>query len=327
MNKSLKISIVIPNWNGKEYLRACLRSLEKQTRKDFVVIVVENGSRDGSAAMVAKEFPKVELIQNAENLGFAGGVNCGIRVAKTEYVVLLNNDTLVDKAWLHNLVGALERDHNYDFATSKMVFEHDRNIINSAGDGVTTYGFAVPLGLMKKDSKAFSRSKPVFSACGGAAVYRTRLFTEIGLFDEKFFAYLEDVDISFRAQLAGHRCLYVADAVVYHHGSATTKQLSGLGELWTTRNSGALFLKNFPAQLLRKYFGKFLFAQFARLFMDWHPKRMWWTLRGQFGLLVMLPHIWRERKRIQAMRTVDIEYIHDQLLDQKPFTSMVWRQK
>lgn len=322
-----KISIVIPNWNGKDYLRACLRSLEKQTRKDYVVIVVENGSHDGSAEMIAKEFPKVELIQNAKNLGFAGGVNCGIRAAKTEYVVLLNNDTLVDKSWLQNLVGALEHDDNYDFATSKMVFEHDRNIINSAGDAVTTYGFAVPLGLMQKDAKLFNKNKAVFSACGGAAAYRTSLFDEIGLFDEKFFAYLEDVDISFRAQLTGHRCLYVADALVYHHGSATTKQLSGIGELWTTRNSGALFLKNFPPQLLRRYLGKFFIAQFARMFMDWHPKRMWWTLRGQFGLLVMLPYILQERKRIQAAKTVEDQYIQDQLLRQKPFESMVWRKK
>lgn len=314
---SAEVSVVIPNWNGLKELKACLPTVLKQSHKSFEVIVVDNGSHDGSVEYLHQNFPDVNVVALPKNRGFAGGVNAGIRASVADYVVLLNNDTTVGRDWLKHLVDGLQSNPEYDFATSKMVYMSEPSKINSAGDTPTVYGVALPIGMGEPAAK-YNANKPVFSACGGAAIYKRTMLNELGLFDEKFFAYLEDVDLSFRAQLAGHKCLYVANAEVLHEVSTTSKRHPGMAEFLTGRNTMMYVLKDWPKALRHKYRREIKQA-----------RRAWWRLGGPrwklnvlksyVSLLRLYPHIRRERKRIHRSMVVSNDYIESFLVRTKPF--------
>ena len=319
-------SVIIPNWNGEDYIGECLDSLKKQTFRDFEVIVVDNGSKDNSISMIETKYPEVIIKKLSYNTGFAVAVNMGIKMSKAKYVVLMNNDTYADKNWLKALIEEMEK-NIYGFAASKMLFYNNRTHINTAGDEITKYGWAKQIGFGLKDGSRFSENKEIFSASGGSVVIRNSIFKEVGYFDEKFFAYLEDVDWCFRAQLLGHKGVYVADSKIYHHVSATTKKLSTLGEYLTVRNTLAMIYKNFPARLKAKYFFKIIYAQLARLFIDLNINRILSTLKGQFAFLKMYPSLRKDRKKIYGNIRVDYKYIDSFIVGEKPFASRLWRNK
>jgi GT2 family glycosyltransferase len=242
----MKVSIVIPNYNGASFLEDCLLSLKKQTYTDFEIILVDNGSSDDSEQVAFSIYPDIRFISMGENKGFSKAVNAGIRGANGEYTVLLNNDTIATEQWLESLVTCIESDPAIFSCSSKMVKFKEPEQIDDAGDAYTIFGWAYQEGNSAPISQ-YTTNRQIFSSCAGAAIYRTRLFSEIGYFDEQFFAYLEDVDVGYRANIYGYKNIYCADAIIYHIGSATTGGgFSSIKVRLSIRNSILLIYKNQP---------------------------------------------------------------------------------
>jgi GT2 family glycosyltransferase len=242
-----RVTVIIPTWNGRELLAAALTSLREQRFRDFVVLVVDNGSTDGTAAHVAAEHPEAEVLELPENHGFAGAVNAGIARARGEFVALLNNDMELDPGWLAELVAALDADPAAGSAASKLRMLREPGLLDGAGDVVTWYGATWRRGHGEPDRGQYDAPGHVASPCAGAALYRRRALEEVGSFDEAFFAYLEDADWGLRAQLAGWPCRWVPTAVAYHLGGATSRRMGDLETELIARNTLALVLKSFPA--------------------------------------------------------------------------------
>ncbi len=241
------VTVVIPNLNGMKYLKDCLDSLRDQSFRDFSVILIDNGSTDGSADYVQEYYPEVILRRFPENRGFCGAVNEGIRMsAEAEYVILLNNDTICDREFVGSLIRGMERYPDCFAGSSKMLQIQDPDRIDSCGDFYCALGWAFTPGKGKPE-REYRRGREVFSACAGAAIYRRAVFDEIGLFDEVHFAYLEDVDVCYRARIAGYRNRYFPEASVLHVGSATSGSVYNEFKVrHASRNSIYLIYKNMP---------------------------------------------------------------------------------
>lgn len=303
------MTVVIPNWNGKELLEPCLDSLYRQEFQDFETIVVDNGSTDGSVPLVQEDFAQVRIIRFDENRGFSAAVNAGIAASESPYIALLNNDTEVHPLWLKELVGALDADANAGSAASKILFFSDPSSVNSAGDEFSLFGIAYQRRLMRGDSDLFHKPRYVFSACAAAALYRRELFDAVGLFDEAFFAYQEDVDWGFRAQLVGYRCRFVPKAIVYHKHHGTLSKGSSLWLYLRERNKYFVLIKNMPTTTL------LLCLPFVVLYEGLCFVGALW--RGHWGayfnalkdVMVNLTHMLRSRRQIQAHRVVSDAYV------------------
>ncbi len=261
-----RTTVVIPNYNGIEYMENCLASLLEGSAIPEV-IVVDNGSADGSCGLIRERFPAVRLIELGENTGFCHAVNVGIRKADTEFVFLLNNDTTVEKSCVEELEKALEASPKLFCAGAKMINMKFPEKIDDAGDFYCALGWAFARGRDEPASK-YQRDERIFSACAGAALYRREYLLEIGLFDEAHFAYLEDVDAGYRANIHGFRNLLASKALVYHAGSATSGSRHNRFKVeLSSRNSVYLVYKNMPVAqllinlpfLLAGFFLKFLF--------------------------------------------------------------------
>ena len=245
----MKATVVIPNLNGAGWLKDSIESIWAQTMQDLELIVVDNGSTDESLA-IAQSYqgrPGYTLIQNDTNTGFSHAVNQGIRAAKGEYVALFNNDAFAEPDWLENLIAAAEQDGRIFAVSSLMIRHFERELADDAGDYVTLLGFACKRGDGMKASR-YQKPGRVFSACGGAALYRKSILDEIGLFDETFFAYYEDVDISWRANSLGYKNVYCPTARCYHICGATTGAVryNPFKSIQSGRNSILLPYKNMP---------------------------------------------------------------------------------
>ena len=217
----MKVSIVIPNYNGKHFMQACMKSLEKQSFQEFEVLVVDNASSDGSVSYIKENYPNVRLIEMETNTGFSGAVNAGIRAAKAPYIFLLNNDTECDVDCVKHLYHMIQRSKKIFSVASQMIQYHNRELIDSTGDMYTVVGWAFNRGNGKQCSM-YQKEDRVFTACAGAAIYQKAVFEEIGYFDEDFFAYREDIDIGYRARIHGYDNVYCPKAKVYHIGSGTS---------------------------------------------------------------------------------------------------------
>lgn len=308
------LSIIIPNWNGLKFLEPCLDSLALQTHTTLEVIVVDNASTDGSQAFMRDHYPSVTLLELPENRGFTGACNAGMRAAKGDFIALLNNDTEVDEGWAAAVADAFARHPEVGMVASKMLLYNQRDHIHTAGDFFTVNGKAGNRGVWQRDDGQYDREEYVFSACGGSSVYRRDMLDKIGLLDDAYFFLLEDVDLGWRAQLSGYRCLYTPQAVVYHHLSATGGGVTA--SYYDGRNRIMLLVKNYPAALWRKYGWLIVRDQ---LKAAWDALRAWRgqaaraRLRGMLaGLRSVLP-TWRKRRAVQAMRTVSIEYLESVL--------------
>jgi len=246
----IKSTIVIPNYNGIKYIQACLESLYSGTTKEFAVIVVDNASTDGSMEIVRERFPQVQLIVNQHNTGFSHAANQGIKASATPYVILLNNDTLADLSFIHELEKVMDEDKNKNLfsASAKLISLQDRDRIDDAGDYYCALGWAFARGKGKKENK-YSKNCDIFAACAGAAIYRRELLEEnqVGLFDEEHFAYFEDIDIGYRAKIYGYRNRFAANSIVYHAGSAASgSRYNTFKTRLASRNSIYLIYKNMP---------------------------------------------------------------------------------
>lgn len=304
------ISVIIPNWNGAALLPSCLDALREQTLRDFEVILVDNASRDESCALVRERYPEVRLLEMPRNLGLTGGCNAGIGVACGELIALLNNDAEADPRWLEALAGALARHPEAGSAATKMLLHDRRDVINSAGDFFGRDGIPGNRGVWQPDDGRYDQEMWVFGACGGAVAYRRAMLDEIGLFDEDFFMYCEDVDLAWRAQLAGWRCIYAPQARVYHRLSATGG--GALSSYYTGRNTLYVIAKDMPASLRQKHWRPIAAAQW-RIARDalraWRGEAARARLRGQWAGIIGWRQAREKQARGQGLRRVSDEYL------------------
>lgn len=308
------IDVIIPNWNGKKHLKECLKSLRQQTLKSFRVIVVDNGSTDGSVELLRVHYPEVNVIALTENKGFAGGVNEGIKASEAELIFLLNNDTVVDPNCVEELFIATVEYPQITFFATKMLFRNSAGVINAAGDSFGTDGQGRNIGIREYDNGRYDAVREVFGACAGAALYRRQFFRDVGLFDEDFFLILEDVDLDFRGQLYGHRCYYIPTAVVHHVHSASIVRHSSLQIFHGTRNGLYVLAKNMPTVLLLKYFRQILRQRYRMLLDSIFHDQAWPWLKAEFAFLRTLNSIVGKRMSIQGAKRVTTEYIDSILL-------------
>ena len=260
------VSIIIPNWNGLRFLPACLASIQQQLFTSQQTTVVDNGSSDGSLDYLRTEQPQVQLVSLPENRGFSAAVNAGIRSSNAPYIFLLNNDTELSPDCLAHLFKAAEAMPEYDVFAPKMLSFQQRDVLDGAGDAYLRGGAGYRLGTMEKDSKVYNQPGPAFGACAGAALYRRSLFERIGLFDEDFFAYLEDVDFNLRLNRAGGKAWYVPEAAVYHIGSASSgSKFNPFTIRLSTRNSVYILLKHYSLPLFLRFLPVIVIYQFCWL--------------------------------------------------------------
>jgi GT2 family glycosyltransferase len=318
-NEKPLVSVVIPNLNGRDILAGCLRSLERQTFKDFEVIVVDNGSSDGSVEMVRSVFPWLGIIiENETNVGFAKACNQGIEAGCGELIALLNNDTETHPDWLAELVkSAGENPDAGMFATKTLLFDK-RDTIDTTGHLIYRDGLNRGRGRLEIDRGQYDDKTDIFFPSGAAALYRREMFDEIGLFDEHHFAYGDDIDIGIRGRLAGWTCLFVPGAIVYHMYSATTGKYSPMKLYLVERNRLWIVLKYFP---MKYVLPNIIYTKIRYLF---HFRGMirgqgaagrsvsehsFWDLvgsvyRAYWDALKGFPRVWRERKRMMKLKRV-----------------------
>lgn len=246
MNVGMKTTVVIPNYNGMAYIDDCLQSLRKQSCPEFRIIMVDNGSTDGSPEKVREEYPEVTLIRFAENKGFCKAVNTGIQAADTKYVILLNNDTRAATDYIKYLEAAIEQSERIFSVSARMLMMQEPDKIDDAGDLYCALGWAFARGK-GKPKDAYNKACDVFAACGGAAIYRREVFETIGYFDENHFAYLEDIDIGYRARIYGYINRYEPKAEVLHAGSGFSgSRYNKFKVSLSSANSVYLIGKNMP---------------------------------------------------------------------------------
>jgi len=309
-----KLSVIIINYNGITVTLDCLRSLEKQSFKDFEVIVVDNGSVDGSAEAAERYLREgplaggVKFIPAGKNLGFAGGNNVGLRHASGEHIVLLNNDTEADARFLEELWLAADAHPEAGICAAKMI-AHGSDLIDSAGDGFARYlrGYKRGEG---ESACSFSAEEYIFSGCAGAALYRREMIDEVGFLDEDFFINCEDVDLGFRAQLAGWKVLFVPTAVVGHKVSSTIKKMSDVQVYYSLRNSMFVMIKNVPFPVFVRCLPSFLVGAVTEFihFAIAHGKfRIYFSAKAD--VLRMLPRMLKKRWDILSGKRVSSGYI------------------
>lgn len=337
---------IVPHWNGYPLLARCLASLLAQTARDFAVLVVDNGSTDGSADLVARDFPSVSVFRLGRNLGFAAAANRGIAASRSAEIAFVNNDVRLRPDWLERMREGLASDPSLGACAGKLLLDGSadrrerasgppphrgglqelrppRTVgpvcdrasgppaprIASAGNLVFKSGFGRDRGYGEEDRGQFDRREEVFWASGAACLVPRRLFAEIGGWDDSFFAYFEDIDLGLRARLRGYRCFYLPEAVGWHVGGATGGKLPRLGASLLFRNALMVALKDFPGPLLRRHAGFILFAQLralAYLARRGYGREAW---RGELFLARNLRQILAERRKIQAARTVPISAV------------------
>ena len=306
---SPRVAVVLVNYNGRKLLPRCLGALRDQTRPADRVILVDNGSSDGSAELVRAGFPEVELVALDRNLGFAPANNEGVRrAADCDLVALLNTDAFAEPGWLELLVEAAERNPGYAAVASLMVRADDPARVDSAGDRYHVSGLAWQRGRFAPVERAAGRpgADEVFAACAGAALYRRGAWEEVGGFDESYFAYYEDNDLAFRLRLAGHGVWYEPRAVVRHVGSATAGSWSELSVYHGQRNMAWTWIRCMPWPLAVAYLPWHLAARAALIRGAALNGRARAALRGELDGLRGLPRILRERRRVQAARRASI---------------------
>ncbi|HUX87896.1 MAG TPA: glycosyltransferase family 2 protein [Chloroflexota bacterium] len=304
------VSVVIANYNGRDLLGECLESLRQQTYSAYEVIVVDNGSTDGSAQWLGEHFPEVKLVRLPCNRGFAGGSNAGISVARGELIALLNNDTVVAPGWLEEMVRVLADQSEVGMVAAKLLFWNQPNVINSTGIAIDRVGIAWDRrgGQLEQPDESVVE---VFGPCGGAALYRRTMLDDVGAFDEDFFCYLEDVDLAWRARLAGWRCLYAPKARVMHHHSATSVENSPFKRYHLGRNKVWMIAKNYPWPEILLYLPAILIYDVATVLLtplfdrrSVMPQVRMASLTGRLAGLAGLAGALAKRRAIQRRRRV-----------------------
>lgn len=296
------VSVIVLNWNGRKFLKECLDSLLRQSYDDFEVIFVDNGSSDGSPEFVRSNYPNVRVLALPQNIGFAAGNNVGLDHCRGEFVVTLNNDTKVDPEFVSRLVAAGKADDRIGLVAAKMLNYYHTDRIDSVGLTVAGNGLGYNKGIAEVDRGQYKEPGPVFGPCGGAALYRRAMLSEMGFFDGDFFAYYEDFDLAWRCRLAGWQAVTAPGAVVYHIHSATSGEWSPFKVYHTHRNKWYVIVKNWPTTILISYLPKVLCYDIAALILAAMRGQGKSALKARLDLLRHLPTLIKKRKEIQSRR-------------------------
>lgn len=306
-----RVSVVIPSWNSLKWLPGCFEGLLSQTFQDFEIILVDNGSMDDTLEFVRRHYPQVRVYAFETNRGFTAAVNAGIQLSRGEYVVLLNTDTYPQPDWLAALVEVMDNSPpEVGCLASKMLNMENPGIIDDAGDLLSWYGSAKKRGHGCPADK-FTEADEVFSPCGGAALYRRSLLDAVGGYDERFVAYLEDIDVGLRGRLLGYHCLFVPAAGILHYGHGADIP-QGRYVRFMTRNRLMLLTKNLPLRLLLRHARRLLFGQIY--FVIAYQKPLY-SVVGYLSYLAALPYVWRERRKILKKMHISVDELEEMLSD------------
>jgi hypothetical protein len=299
---SATVTIVIPNWNGRHLLEGCLASVAAQTARDFEVVLVDNGSNDDSLGYVRAAFPWVRVLENGRNLGFAAAVNQAIRATSAPYIAILNNDVQLDADWLAEVLGAIAGREGVGAVASKLLVAAAPSLIDAAGIALDRAGFAWNLRRGELDDPAEREPREVFGACAAAALYRREMLEAVGLFDEDFFAFLEDADLAWRARLAGWHCLYVPTARAYHIHSATAGRDLSRKAYLLARNRLWAIAKDYPMPDLLLYLPAILLWEGASFVGNLAAGTGGPSFRGRWDALRHLGVALSKRRSVQGLK-------------------------
>ncbi len=297
----IRISVIILNYNGKKLLKECLDSLRVQSFRQFEAILVDNGSSDGSVDYLRENYPWVRIVALSENLGFAGGNNRGFAVSCGEYIVTLNNDTKVSENFLEELLKVAEKSCKTGIVAAKMLDYHKRDMIDSVGIYPASNGTAVSIGAGEADRGQYDRERYIFGACAGAALYRRSMISETGFFDPEFFAYYEDMDLAWRAVLAGWRALAAPKGVAYHIHSATSGRMSDFTVYHTHRNKWRTIVKNWPFPLIARHLPEILLHDAASILLAAVKGRGWAAIKARISVIADFRAILEKRREIRKL--------------------------
>ncbi len=310
-----KITVIIPHWNGEAILRRCLISLRLTGYENYEILVVDNGSTDQSVTMIGNEFPEVKVAESPVNLGFAAGCNLGITASLSPYVALLNNDAEVTAGWLTPLVELAESDPAIAAVQPKILSVHNRqkfDYCGAAGGEIDIFGYPFAWGRLfdtiENDQGRYDQVRQIFWATGAAKLIRRAALNRVGLFDETFFAHMEEIDLDWRMQLAGYKIYVQPDAVVYHQTGGTLAQERIQKMILNHRNSLLMLIKNYQwVTLLRilpvRFILEFMTVLVSPLQGNW--KRSFAVIRGLFATLKFWPHLIKEKKKIAQFRILN----------------------
>lgn len=315
-----RVAIIIPTFDGLGLLRPCLKALAAQTYRDFAITVVDDGSTDGTAAWLAAAYPDIQVLRHSRNRGLVAACNAGIAATASDLVCLLNNDTEAEPGWLGALVAALDGAPGAGSAASKMLLFERRDTLHSAGDGFTITGLPVNRGVWQIDRGQYDDAAPPLGPCAGAALYRRVALlmvadTDGAILDPDLYMYCEDVDLAWRLQRAGFRCVFAPDARIYHHLSATGG--GAFASYWVGRNLLLILVKDLPRPLLRRYWPRIIATYAGRA---WRAARAWRgaearaTLRGMLAALPVLPRFWRKGRSLAPLSVPELARIEHLLL-------------
>lgn len=313
------ISVIIPSWNGANLLSDCLKSLKNQTYHDYEIIVVDNGSSDGSIAFIKKYYPGVKIVPLKKNYGFAKAINEGVANSKSDFIALLNNDTEVDKDWLYSLIKTAKKFPETSSVGSKLINFFNRKIIDGVGIQINEVGQAKSIGWNEKDVGQYEKEMYVFGVTGGASLFRRSAFIKAGMFDEKYFMYSEEVDWAFRAQFLGYKSIYCPNAIVYHKHKMSSKKLPQHLEYWQFKNMTQTIIKDYPLSLLLKNFRwlKIILVHFNTVFYQLKNGYFWPPFATQLWIIIHLPLLVIKRIKIQSSRKTDDKYIESFLIPKR----------
>lgn len=320
MPNSPLVSIIIIIWNSEKYLSICLDALSLQTNKNFEVVIVDNGSIDNGCLGLEEKHPglKLTLKKLEANLGFAPANNIGVRLAHGKYLALLNADAFPEPDWLEQLLKAAQDHPEFTFFASRQIQANTPKLLDGTGDAYHVSGLAWRQNYNRPAAENGAQPGEVFSACAAAALYVRDDFLKVGGFDEDYFSYFEDVDLSFRLRLTGGRCLYVPQAVVYHVGSASTGNDSDFSIYHGYRNLVWTFFKDMPASLFWIYLPRHILMIVYKSAVFLIRRKRSIILKSQIDAFLALPAVLRKRKKIQQSRKVSSKEIQ-RVMTKKPF--------
>jgi len=308
---SPKVSLIILNWNGKENTINCLKALKLTTYSNYETIIVDNGSKDGSVKFFKENYPEIKIIENEENLGFAEGNNVAIREVlkrkEIKYIALLNNDTIVKPDWLEKLVNVLESDDKIGSCQPKILSLINPQIIDAVGIYLDKYGRAAQKGYNEKDLGQYDKVTEVFGVCAGAALYRAKTLSQIGLFDKDFFAYFEDVDLAIRMRLYGWKSVCIPQAIIYHIHSASLGNGSPFKKYLLERNAYYYVIKGLPPKIILLFLFSKWYSIFFTLIDLTRNKEFKLTksiIKGNLDALRNLPLFVSKRLDLQARKVI-----------------------
>jgi GT2 family glycosyltransferase len=316
-----RVTVIIPTYNGLRYLLPCLASLRAQTYGDFQLLVVDDGSTDDTVAVLHRDYPETSVLVLERNGGLARAQNAGIAASRGEYVVVLNNDTEAEPDWLARLVAAADTYPDAWAVAGKLRLWDRRAVLHAAGDGFGADGVPVNLGVWEEDRGQWDDGRWLWGPQGGAALFRRSALVALSAagigtpYDESFFMYCEDVDLNWRARLAGYETAYAPDAVVYHYLSATGG--GALASFYVGRNMLAVLVKDVPGAILRRHWRAMARAQLrfaAQSMRHIREDAARARLRGQIAVIPMLPALLRARRRVLAAQRVSDAWLERRMI-------------